>query len=293
MTYICNFQFDRNDVATYHEWPHDGIERYGQVQRAPVFEKQALRNRQNPKISHVCKVVMGWDDDLLCNMDRYCFMRPTKDVQCGDEVKDFPQFKTASNLHLDIDPWSFSDPECKETYEDSLAALTYGRKLNQFIFENNQTHLSLYDNDGTQLQAGINLAENLDDDGGFQLVPGFRNHFADWVAEARDGSADAKYMKGSKRNNSLQFDKKHPLHRHSLRIAMRAGSLVLWDQRTPHGSVPNNSSRPRFAQFLKMFPSTPMDETRRKNRSATISQIIRRLGFEGEVTELGRRVFGI
>ena len=79
-----------------------------------------------------------------------------------------------------------------------------------------------------------------------------------------------------------------------LRIPMRAGSLVIWDQRTPHGSHPNNSSNSRFAQFLKVFPAHPIDAKRAANRAAAVREMMSKCGFgKEELTELGISMFGL
>jgi ectoine hydroxylase-related dioxygenase (phytanoyl-CoA dioxygenase family) len=41
----------------------------------------------------------------------------------------------------------------------------------------------------------------------------------------------------------------------SVRIAGRAGDLVIWHQSLPHGSSPNGSRRPRVVQYINMRPS--------------------------------------
>ena len=74
---------------------------------------------------------------------------------------------------------------------------------------------------------------------------------------------------------------------------MRAGSLVIWDQRTPHGAVSNNSSRPRFAQFMKMFPAQPIDSSRLAARSETVLYMCKKANFLPLLTPLGARLFGL
>jgi hypothetical protein len=43
----------------------------------------------------------------------------------------------------------------------------------------------------------------------------------------------------------------------------RAGDLVIWSARTPHGNGPNHSTRPRLAQYVTMFPALCDDEAAR------------------------------
>lgn len=68
--------------------------------------------------------------------------------------------------------------------------------------------------------------------------------------------------------------------------------MVVWDQRSPHGSKGNDSSRMRCAQFIKMFPAEPMDDDRAYSRATTVSRMIKSCGFN-EVSEIGNQVFGL
>lgn len=75
--------------------------------------------------------------------------------------------------HWPQDPWSYLTRGEKE--ERTLASLRYGdHHLNHFIFENNQVSEGLH---LLNVQAGLNLVDNVEADGGFQCVPGFRHHF--------------------------------------------------------------------------------------------------------------------
>ncbi len=49
----------------------------------------------------------------------------------------------------------------------------------------------------------------------------------------------------------------------------------------------------RCAQFLRMFPAQPMDPKRAQARALTVDAKVRAAGFAPELTDLGRRVFGL
>jgi ectoine hydroxylase-related dioxygenase (phytanoyl-CoA dioxygenase family) len=38
-------------------------------------------------------------------------------------------------------------------------------------------------------------------------------------------------------------------------IGGRAGDLVIWDHKLPHGASPNHGLRPRIVQYLNMYPT--------------------------------------
>lgn len=74
---------------------------------------------------------------------------------------------------------------------------------------------------------------------------------------------------------------------------MKKGSMVVWDQRMAHGSLPNRSSHFRAAQFIKLFPKSSVDPLRARARAIVLRDQIKKVGFEHEVTELGKVIFGL
>jgi hypothetical protein len=94
------------------------------------------------------------------------YYRPTKNVQFSDGLKDVPRWKTSQNLHMDMDPWGFITNKNKAL--DTLNGLKYGNfHLNHFIFENNQISQNMFG--GLHLQGVLNLVDNFEEDGGFQV----------------------------------------------------------------------------------------------------------------------------
>jgi ectoine hydroxylase-related dioxygenase (phytanoyl-CoA dioxygenase family) len=47
---------------------------------------------------------------------------------------------------------------------------------------------------------------------------------------------------------------------------MNAGDLVIWNSMLPHGTGRNNSTRPRLAQYITMFPALEDDDAMRQER---------------------------
>jgi len=278
--------FLRNDVSTWDNWPTGGMTKHGMISKAPVFTTAALQNRQNQKLHKLFSLLLG-TDNILVNNDRYGFFRPTKQVPIGTNVVDKPQWKTSSNLHMDMDPWGFVN-KAENKSEQVLSSLEYGdAHLNHFIFENNQ--ISYDRHNGIHLQGVINILENFEDDGGFHMVPGFKHYFEEWLK--LNNNKDIISL--SRQRNSYIFDEKDPIQNFSIRIPMRAGSLVVWDQRSPHGARANNSSRLRCAQFVKMSPAEPMDQKRSLARASTLLSMIKSAGFNSLLTDVGRQVFGL
>eukprot|EP01112_Ceratiomyxa_fruticulosa_P020568 TRINITY_DN703_c0_g2_i2.p1 TRINITY_DN703_c0_g2~~TRINITY_DN703_c0_g2_i2.p1 ORF type:complete len:238 (-),score=46.71 TRINITY_DN703_c0_g2_i2:58-771(-) len=236
-----------------------------------------MRNRTNPNVYNVFRTLLG-EDDLLVNHDRACFFRPTL-------VNN--SWSTAANLHLDVNPWIWmgDSDECKKT----LDSLSY-EKASHFIYENNQSsHL-----DGLHLQGVLNLADNKEEDGGFQCVAGFLHHFKDYFS-----SPSLKPFYG---RPSFSFTQRSPLFDKGTRISMRPGSLVIWDVRLPHGSLPNRSENFRAAQFLRMFPAKIVSPKRKNARKKAVQHKLEQLHWAEvngklpserfELTDLAKQLLG-
>ena len=92
---------------------------------------------------------------------------------------------------------------------------------------------------------------------------------------------------------SFKFGSNDGVHRLKVRVPMREGSFLIWDQRVAHGSAPNASDRPRMAQFVKRFMRRGAGAARLARRAARIRVELARAGTSGEVSALGWRVFGL
>jgi len=119
------------------------------------------------------------------------------------------------------------------------------------------------------------------EDGGFVCVPGFHKVFAEWVVATQLGAASCggfgrEFLGGAALSSSRAFGvgrargrhgRRTPAARSSVfwfsgtplgdavtpfaqRVSARAGSMIIFDSRLPHGSRPNHSDRIRAAQFI-------------------------------------------
>lgn len=259
-----NEGFRRDDYSTWHNWSSIS---FGMLSRKPMFTQQLLYNRQNANVYKVFSTLIG-SDDLRVNHDRCAIYRPSKIV--GSE------YKTRESLHLDIDPWRF--------YLDDMSvwkkvdSFRYDDDSGEFITENNHVTISAR---GKQYQGIINLVDNVEEDGGFIIVPGFHNYFDKWLKNVEKSCDDScRYIF---KNNEFQ----------SVRVTCRAGSMVIWDQRCAHGSKPNNSERMRCVQFIKMFDAKGMHEGRMVARRKRIMKEFEKGGFVKCVNDVGMKVFGL
>ncbi len=172
-----------------------------------------------------------------------------------------------------------------------LTSLQY-KSNDDWIDENNEPGCAAVGE--LHVQGLVNLADNLEEDGGFWLVPGFHKYMAQWATERR-----LLRKKFGRHSTFLLFDESDipDMYAAACRISTRAGSAILWDQRTMHGSRANCSLRARFAQFFKMFPREhpAMTSERAEYRREAILLKLQKVNIDPktDLTPLGKRLFGL
>jgi ectoine hydroxylase-related dioxygenase (phytanoyl-CoA dioxygenase family) len=276
-------RFDITDVNTYEHAKI--VNNYGLYTNTPIFSRQFMLNRQNKNIHQIFSLLYD-TKDFLVNQDRCAFYRPAKGLIINNTHCDKPEWKTPytyPEVHLDFHP---------STYEDSKFLLDKREQLKydtprDFVTENN-----LYcKEDGLQIQAVINLLDNREEDGGFQCVPGFVHNFDEWFNNYKNGPNKQKDIVGNYFFSSA--DKNDIRYTHSpVRIPAPAGAIILWNQKTAHGSKPNDSNVPRCMQFIKMFPKKLYSKDRYKRRQKMMLKILKENNFT-ELTDVGKIVFGL
>jgi len=92
------------------------------------------------------------------------------------------------------------------------------------------------------VQGVLYLADTDADQGGFQCVPALFRCFDEWLAtQPPDRNPHSPDLKG--------FEVEP--------IPGKAGDLVIWNRLLAHGNGHNRSNKPRFAQYISMFPADP------------------------------------
>lgn len=88
---------------------------------------------------------------------------------------------------------------------------------------------------------GVLYLNDVDENqGAFQCVPGFHRKIGAWLDALPNGTDPRKEILGA-------FT--------PVRIGGKAGDLIIWRQELPHGSSVNRGCRPRFAQYITMYPA--------------------------------------
>ncbi len=212
---------------------------------------------------------------------------PPKQGENAEPVKrDMPEWATTYNLHLDMNPWNFiSNDASSQSEAAAVASLRYEDTM-EFIEENNMVgvmadnQLSMQVKDHqifpkykymfvlrereTKCQTCwcvcmyvnvfcfkgiVNLVDNTSEDGGFQVVPGFSHHLVEW---AKETEKNLRHMYHSDQT-FLPLPKDEPMQSLAVHVTCRAGSLIIWDQRTAHGSRPNKRSRSLCSSSLLLL----------------------------------------
>ncbi len=93
--------------------------------------------------------------------------------------------------------------------------------------------------------------------GGFQCIPGFHRDLEAWIAEQ---PAD--------RNIFAPDLSRLPDGMKVTPIPARQGDLIIWNNLLAHGNGHNVSDRPRYSQYISMFPARDMRDVARQDRSA-------------------------
>ena len=140
------------------------------------------------------------------------------------------------------------------------------------------------------IQGVLSLNDNDIDMGGLQIVPDLYKQLDDWLkCQSKDRSRIIR--------EKLEFD--------VVNVLSKAGDLVIWDSRMAHGTSPNSSNQPRFAQYISMCPAEPEDGELLEIRLESFDNRIgpRKCGMPGSIieacfgpkptlTELGQRLLG-
>jgi hypothetical protein len=99
-----------------------------------------------------------------------------------------------------------------------------------------------------QVQAVLSLTDTTTEMGGFCCIPGFHKDLDKWIAtQPADRSPYAPDLQALPAGMAVTP------------IPTRVGDLVIWDTLLAHGNGHNVSDRPRFAQYITMFPAERFD----------------------------------
>jgi len=135
----------------------------------------------------------------------------------------------------------------------------------------------------------ISLVDCREEDGGFHTVPQFsKYHFEEW-AKSNANSDHAKKFEG---RNFVTVPKEDNLFWDNVqKIPMRAGSLLVWNSKQPHGNYPNNSDRFRICQYIKMISVDHVNDENLQRDIRGMPEYLIPKNFE--VSELGQKLFGL
>lgn len=141
------------------------------------------------------------------------------------------------------------------------------------------------------IQGVLSLNDNDSDMGGIQIVPDLFKQLDNWLE--------------FQPKNRSRIIKKEELDFDVINLESKAGDLVIWDSRMAHGTSPNRSYKPRYAQYISMCPAEPAEEELLQIRLDSFEKRIgpKKCGMPGSnqeacfspkanLTELGQRLLG-
>lgn len=267
-----NKEFAFNNPETY-DLANTCMNNYGTIGKKPLFSKILLRNRCHPNVRKAYSIVYGLDEkDLVCQHDRFGWMRPT----IGPIYEDWTKYRTPfakPGLHLDIDPKGYFNPKYRKEVDNFLEGLTYSDR-GDFVKENNARNITM----GLQLQGVLNLLPNNDLDGGFHGVPGGHLKLEDWYNSTKssldDPEPNGKYIFNYNKpiDNKLTF--------YTERIPCPPGTLIIFDATLPHGTKSNYSQNNRMIQFLRYMPKATLPKKNFIKRNIALKKLCDEYGFE-------------
>jgi hypothetical protein len=94
------------------------------------------------------------------------------------------------------------------------------------------------------IQGVLALTDTAADQGGFRCVPALYRDRAAWPNAPLREDGKASWLADT-------------TGRAIVHVAARAGDLIVWDSRVPHGNSRNRASKPRIAFYLLMHPAKP------------------------------------
>lgn len=275
--------FDITKIETY-DAASQVLNNYGMITRHPIMTNEFINMRQNENLYRAVNLFIN---DPTINHDRFLFYRPTTGLLINKMCVDKPEWKTVFNspgIHLDIDPKIYEEDNLEET-EKAREFLTYDDTVH-YVSENHIYGKS----EGLRLQGLINIINNSEIDGGFTCVPGFHNKFDEWYTEKIYSGFEFTELGRYFFNSKSSIDMKYISN--SIRIPMKAGSIVLWDARLAHTGKPNLSNRPRLALPFSVSPIQDMSSERRKNRRKLLDSVLEQNNIIN-ITETGRKIFDL
>jgi ectoine hydroxylase-related dioxygenase (phytanoyl-CoA dioxygenase family) len=144
-----------------------------------------------------------------------------------------------------------------------------------------------------RVQGVLYLADTAENQGGFQCVPDLYRCLEEWIpTQPADRNPRVPDLTG--------FEVKP--------IPGKAGDFLIWDVLLPHGNGHNTADRPRFSQFINMFPAPESDPERAEDRISQWREhrppgnnvfpgdprrVEEEKGHTAELTPLGRKLLGL
>ena len=157
----------------------------------------------------------------------------------------FAELFGTEELWVSIDRCNYKEPFPKRPEGNGEIARGFQRLWDQEFNKQGFIHWDVNVNQRPRpfgVQGVIALTDTALDMGGFQCVPMLYQN----LDEHLEGQSNRKI-----RNSNLDVEVWSGA---IVRVAMKAGDLLIWDSFLPHGNGVNRSDKPRYAMYVTMFP---------------------------------------
>lgn len=248
---------ERNKPETWGPGSWPGLEKLGILGDTILLEPAAFDIRVADGVLASFSHLLG-TDEIWVNVGRASAMRPTVGVRLPVSALDAERKGDAElleNAERVVDELGrecvvIEDMSSRRTVEGWLH-LDYNPVTGEgtsFSWKVADPGANVFDPDdkNVKLQGVVALKDCSKNDGGFHCVPGIAPHIHDWIALYGDYPP-----RPSAGDTTLQIPKNDPMRQDIQRVPIRAGSLLIWDSATPHGTFPNTSGEFRAIQYVK------------------------------------------
>ena len=217
------------DTKSFANHTEDNI-----VSRKPLFTPNIVNIRQNENIYKIFSMILNYKD-LLVSHDLCYFLKPTKFVNINNKIINVDNWRTSKDIYIDIDLVNINNSEI------ILNKLNYTNTKN-FVYEN-----FIVDLNNKNINGLISINNNTEFDGGFSCVPGFHKYFEYWLEHNKNNFHNNNLLN----YNNYKFNNNDPINKKLVKINIKKGSLLIWDQRIPYSIEQNYSANHWLAQKIK------------------------------------------
>lgn len=198
-----------------------------------------------------------------------------------------------TDLWCNIDNWGLFRATTNLKFPDGIRERPDWRYNLKLHWDYNPWILRKWEEDGEPplFQGVLALADCPEEVGGFSCVPCSAEFLTTWTSERPCPRMD---------KASMRVPEKDPMQNYIQHVPLRKGEMVIWNSKTAHANFPNNSSKMRIHQYIRMLPADKQSNDKDRYAPVRIMHKWRTDPFttfsvEGlpYLSDLGRKLVGL